>query len=232
MRIPKLIAAVVGVPIILASIAMTIAGGVALAIPDDDGWVSTGPVHLQTDAAGLVGDDIEVDFGTAVRDGRSFVSWGEIPTEIEVSSRNQKSVFVGIAAQSDARAFLDGVAVDRLSSFDGDHDVEHVAGTYQAASPTDTDIWVATSVDGVLKWDISPGEWTIVALNADGSPGIDVGVTASAKIPFLTTIGAILIALGLIGMTAGGLLTYYGVRRVRTPQANRVPPGHEPIVVS
>ena len=232
MRITKLIAAVVGVPVILASIAMTIAGGIALTIPDDNGWVSTGPVHLRTDAAALVGDDIEIDFGRSIRDGRSFVSWGEIPTEIEVTSRNQKSVFVGIATQGDARAFLDGVAADRLSSFDGDHDVEHVAGTYQAIAPTDTDIWVASSVDGVLKWDISPGEWTIVALNADGSPGIDVGVTASAKIPFLTTLGAILIALGLIGMPAGGFLTYYGVRKVRTQQTRRVPPGHEPIVAN
>ncbi|MCP3999178.1 MAG: hypothetical protein GY722_29550 [bacterium] len=230
MRITKLIAAVVGIPMILGSVAMAIAGGVALAAPDDDGWVSTGPVHIETDAAALVGDNIEIDFGRNARDGRSFVSWGEIPSEIEVTSRNQKSVFVGIAKQSDAQVFLEGVAVDRLSSFDGDHDVEHVQGTYQAIAPTEADIWVASTVDGVLEWDIRPGEWAIVALNADGSPGIDVGVTAAAKIPFLTTLGAILIALGLIGMTTGGMLTYYGVRRVRTSQPSRVPPSHEPIV--
>lgn len=230
MRITKLIAAVVGIPMILGSIAMAIAGGVALAVPDDDGWVSTGPVHLQTDSAALVGDDIEIDFGRSSRRGRTVVSWGEVPAEIEVTSRNGKSVFVGIAAQSDARAFLDGVAVDRLTSFDGDHDVEHVLGTYQATSPIGADIWVASSVDGVLEWDIRSGDWAIVALNVDGSPGIDLGVTASAKIPFLTTLGVILIALGLIGTAAGGFLTYYGVRRVRIPQTNQLPPSQEPIV--
>ena len=230
MRITKLIAAVVGVPMILASFALTIGGGFALAVPGDDGWVSTGPIHLQTDAAALVGDDIEVDFGGTVADGRTFVSWGEIPAEIEITSRNQKSVFVGIAAQDDAAAYLDGVALDRLSSFDHGHDVEHVAGSSQATPPEEADIWVASSVDGTLEWDIRAGEWTIVALNVDGSPGVDIGVDAAAKIPFLKAIGAVMIGLGIIGMTAGTLLTYYGVRRVRTATTRPVPPPAQPVV--
>ncbi len=229
MRITKLIAAVIGVPLVIGSFALAVGGGIALAVPDDDGWVSVGPTRIETDSAALLGDDIEIDFGGRVADGRTFVSWGEIPAELEVSSRNDKSVFIGIARSDDAAAYLDGVAFDRLSSFDGDHDVEHVLGTYQATPPGETDIWVASTYDGVLEWDIRSGEWAIVAVNADGSPGIDVGVTAAAKIPFLTAIGVILIALGVAGMTAGAFLTYYGVRRVRdTGEARATPPPPTP----
>ncbi len=218
MRVTKLIAAVIGVPLIIGSFALAVGGGIALAVPDDNGWISTGSVRMQTDSAALVGDNIEIDFGGTLADGRTFVSWGEIPAEFEIASRNDKSVFIGIAAQEDARAYLSGVAVDRVSSFDDHHDVEHVLGTYQATPPGEVDIWVASSVDGVLEWDIHSGEWAIVALNADGSPGVDIGVSASAQIPFLTALGVIFVALGLLGMTAGGFLTYYGVRRVRDPQ--------------
>ena len=52
-------------------------------------------------------------------------------------------------------------------------------------------------------------------MNADGSPNIDIGITGSAKIPFLTALGVIFIALGIVGMTGGAFLTYYGVRPVR-----------------
>lgn len=231
MRITKLVAAVVGVPLVIGSFMLAVGGGIALAVPDDDGWITTGPVRFETDAAALIGDDIEIDFGGKFADGRTFVSWGEIPAELEVSSRNDKSVFIGIARQEDARAYLRGVAIDRVTSFDDHHDIEHVAGTYQAPSPAETDIWVASAVDGTVEWDVRSGDWAIVALNADGSPGIDLGVTASAQIPFLTAIGVVLIVLGTLGMTAGGLLTYYGVRRApASQQPAQTPPGANPIV--
>lgn len=232
MKITKLIAALVGVPMVIGSFMLAVGGGVALAVPDDNGWVTTGPIGFATDSAALVAEDVEVDFGHKATGGRTFVSWGEIPAELEVSSRNNKSVFVGIAQQDDAREYLSGVARDRLTSIDDDHDVEHVAGANQAPPPTESDIWVASTVDGILEWDIRSGDWSIVALNADGSPGIDLGVTASAQIPFLTAIGVVLIVLGVLGVTAGVFLTYYGVRRVRDPQPTRTvpPPEANPIV--
>jgi uncharacterized membrane protein YidH (DUF202 family) len=232
MKITKLIAALVGVPMVIGSFLLAVGGGVALAVPDDDGWVTAGPIGFATDSAALVAEDVEIDFGHNLANGRTFVSWGEIPAELEVSSRNDKSVFVGIARQEDARAYLSGVAQDRLTSFDDDHDVEHVAGAYQAPLPTESDIWVASTVDGTLEWDIRSGDWAIVALNRDGSPGIDLGVTASAQLPFLTAIGVVLIVLGVVGMTAGAALTYYGVRRVRERQSTAAvpPPDANPIV--
>jgi hypothetical protein len=232
MRITKLVAAVIGVPMMLGSFALTVGGGIALAVPDDDGWISTGPIRMSTDAAALVGDDIEIDLGGHFADGRTIVHWGELPAQLEVTSRNDKSVFIGIAEQEDARAYLDGVALDKISSIHDDHEVEHVSGTYAATPPGEVDIWVASGVDGLLEWDVQEGDWAIVALNSDGSPGVDIAVDASARIPFLTALGVIFVAFGIVGMTAGGFLTYFGVRRVRgqAPANPTPPPTANPIV--
>lgn len=224
MRITKLVAAVIGVPMIIGSFALAVGGGIALAVPDDNGWISTGPVRMSTDAVALVGEDIEIDFGEHFTNGRTFVGWEAIPARLEINSRNDKSVFVGVASQDDARAYLHGVAVDRVVSFDDDPKFNHVDGAFVASPPMSQDIWVASTIDGTLNWDVTDGDWAIVALNADGSPGIDVSLNGSARVPFLGVLGVVLVALGLVGMTAGGFLTYYGVRQVREPRQTVTPP--------
>lgn len=231
MRISKLVAAVIGVPMIVGSFAVGVAGGIALAVPDDDGWISTGPVRITTEAVALVGEDIEIDFGDHFTDGRTIVGWEAIPARLEIDSRNDKSVFVGIASQDDARDYLHGVAVDRVVSFDDDPKLNHVDGAFVAPPPTSEDIWVASSVDGTLSWDVADGDWAIVALNADGSAGVDVSLNGSARVPFLGVLGVVLIALGFLGMTAGGFLTYYGIRQVRVPATTVTPPVSDPPVV-
>ncbi|MEA2003058.1 MAG: hypothetical protein U9N84_14375 [Actinomycetota bacterium] len=233
MRFTKLIAAVVGIPMVIGSFAIAVAGGIALAVPDDDGWISAGPIRVGTKAVALVGEDIDLDVGHTATDGRTFVSWDAIPAQIEVASRNDKAVFVGVARQTDALAYLSGVAVDRVQLFEDDTELNQVEGAYSIAPPEDQTFWVASATDGTLDWDVRDGDWAIVVLNADGSPGVDVAVTGSARVPFLGAIGVALIAAGLVGMTFGSLLTYYGVRRVRDPQPNTpAPQAPQPIATS
>lgn len=228
MRVTKLVAAVLGVPLIIGSFALTVVGGIAIAVPDDSGWVSTGPVRIGTGAAALVAQDIEVDFGGHFTDGSTFIGWEAIPTQLDVESRNGKEVFVGIASEADANSYLRGVALDRVLSFDHDPKLDHVRGSTTATPPGERDIWVASSTNGTLDWDVTDGEWAIVAMNADGSAGVDVSIEGAAKIPFLSAIGVVFMALGIVGMGGGSLLTYYGVRRVRDSQPQSPPPGLQP----
>ena len=215
MRATKLAAAIIGVPMVIGSFALAVGGGVALAVPDDDGWISTPPVRLTTDAVALVGEDIEIDLGDHFDDGHTFISWEAVPTRVEAESRTDKDVFVGIARQADARAYLEGVSTARVVSFEDDPIIRYRDGVDSIAPPETRDIWVASSVDGDLEWVVGEGEWAIMVLNSDGSAGVDVALTGSARIPFLTAIGVVLMAVGFVGVTFGSLLTYYGVRRVR-----------------
>jgi hypothetical protein len=223
-RITKLLAAVIGVPMVVGSFALVIGGAVALALPDDDGWLSTGPIRMSTDAVALVGEDIEVELGSHVDDGRTFVGWDAIPARLEATSRNDKPVFIGIADEAAADAYLAGVAVARVDSFGHDPRLDWVGGAGQIATPGDQDIWVASSDEGRLDWEVTDGDWTIVVLNADGSAGVDVALTGEARIPFLGVIGIVLVIVGISGIALGSVLTYFGVRRVREPDGDATAP--------
>jgi hypothetical protein len=217
MKATKLIAAVVGVPMVLGSVALTVLGGIALAVPDDDGWVSAGPIRVSSDAVALVGEDIRIDMGTHIGNGGTHLGWGGVTARIEATSRNGKDIFIGVANDQDVASYLSGVAVARIESFHHDPAFEERNGLTAISPPAEHDIWVASSVDGSLEWDVTDGDWVVVLLSADGSAGVDVSLSGAARIPYLSVVAAVAIALGLIGMTFGTLLTYYGVRAVRAP---------------
>ena len=40
-----------------------------------------------------------------------------------------------------------------------------------------------------LDWDVEDGNWSVVVMNADGSAGVDAGVSAGANLPFLDDLG-------------------------------------------
>jgi hypothetical protein len=224
MKVTKLVAALVGVPTVLGGLALTVLGGIALAVPDDDGWISAGPVRVSSPAVALVGEEIRIDLGNHVGNGGTFVGWDGIPARLDASSRNGKEIFIGVGADADVAAYLSGVSVARIESFHDDPDFEERSGAGTVSPPAEQDIWVASSVDGSLDWDVTDGEWAVVLLNSDGSSGMDVSVSGSARIPYLGVIGVGAIALGLILMTFGALLTYFGVRAVRPPPPAATPP--------
>ena len=232
MRIGKLISAVAGVLLLIAGFGMSVAGGFALAVPDDDGWVSVGPARVTTEAAAIVGDDINIDLGDHVRDGRTFVSWDAIATEITIDERNGKSVFIGVGPEAAVTDYLAGTAMVRADWHDDDIDVDGFIPGGAASIPTDQDFWIASSTDGILEWDVADGNWAIAVVNADGSPGIDIAVTGAAEIPFLRAIGVGLLAGGLLFLGGGATLTYFGVRgsRERTVYAAPQAPPTGPVV--
>lgn len=230
MKATKLLAAIVGIPLILASFALAIAGIVVAVVPDDDGWVSTGPVRMSTDAVALVGDHIDIDLGLGhhFADGRTFIGWEAIPARLDVENRDGNDVFIGIASDRDVRTYLDGIATAQVVSFDEDPDIHYRSGAGSVAPPADQDFWVTSAVNGTVDWDVTDGDWAVVVLNADGSAAVDAAVTASAKVPFLAGIGIALIVAGIAGIAAGAALTYYGVRRVDSAGGQAAPP-YQPV---
>jgi hypothetical protein len=71
-----------------------------------------------------------------------------------------------------------------------------------------------------LVWDPADGSWTVVVMNADGRPGIDVGADLGAKVPALPWIAVGFLALGAILMAGGALLIVGAVRRHRADQVS------------
>jgi hypothetical protein len=85
------------------------------------------------------------------------------------------------------------------------------------AAPAAQPFWAATSTDGrPLDWKVREGKWSVVAMNADGSPGVSASVSAGAKIPWALWAG--------IGVAIfGALLLYAAVALIRSGTGPRAP---------
>jgi hypothetical protein len=178
----------------------------------DDGYYTTASHTYSSPTRALTTESLDVDSG--------------VPDWLDASERlgrvridpSGSGAFVGIARTRDVDAYLDQVAHDQVNDLEFDPftlDTTRRAGEGRPAMPAAQTFWAATSVDGrALDWKVRKGEWTVVMMNADGSPGVSVDATAGAKIPLIGDLawwlaipGALLgaIALALVAFGARGL---------------------------
>jgi hypothetical protein len=132
------------------------------------------------------------------------------------STDSAKPVFVGIGRTQDVDRYLDQVQHDEISDLDFDPftiDKRRQAGEARPAMPAAQTFWAASSADGrPLDWKVRKGEWSVVMMNADGSPGVSVDASVGAKTPLIGELAWWLtipgIGLGLIAL----VLVTFGVR--------------------
>jgi hypothetical protein len=159
---------------------------------DSDGFLSTSTERFTTDTRALASDNLDFDLDGA----ESVLGGGGLGTlRLDVAPRDGEPVFVGVARTSEVSAYLDEVAHSTVTDVDvapfrasyDRHD-----GARRPAPPAKSDIW-AESAQGsgsqTLTWKVKDGDWSIVVMNADGSPRVDADVRAGAKVPLLGQIG-------------------------------------------
>lgn len=224
-RIPLVVA---GALFGLLAIALVLGGGVALwanAKKDDDGYLSTSRHEFASRTAALATENLDLDL-----DGVQWlVDSGDAgKTRLKVTSKNGKPIFVGIARTRDVDAYLNGVAHTTVANVDygpfgGHFDADyryHAAGKTTVAPPARQRIWT-TSAHGrgtqTLNWRVEEGNWSIVLMNADGSPGVRADVKAGAKVPYLTAAGWTAIGGGILFVALGSVLIAVAVRRRPPP---------------
>lgn len=141
-----------------------------------------------------------------------------------------RAVFVGIAPRAAADRYLAGVGRSVVTDWTrGSAAYRYRTGGAPSVPPADTPIWVA-SASGTgtrtLTWKPTGGDWLIVVMNPDASPGVAVIADAGATVPPLGWI-----AVGFL--VAGGVLLVAGVLLIAVPvvhagrQAARSPVGSE-----
>jgi hypothetical protein len=140
---------------------------------------------------------------------------------VRVTPRADKDVFVGIARTSDVSAYLRGTAHATVTDLDYapfDADYDTAGGARRAEPPTDQRIWAAQAHGAgaqSLTWDVADGDWSVVVMNADGSAGVDAGVSAGAKVPFLVPIAWGSLGIGVVLLVAAGGILFVSARPPR-----------------
>ncbi|MGZ8650075.1 MAG: hypothetical protein ACXW08_15840 [Solirubrobacteraceae bacterium] len=218
MRVASLIAAsVLG----LLSLGLLAAGGGLLwadSKKDEEGYISTGFDPFATDTRALATEDLDIDatgVGWLIDDDR----YGKV--RLRAQSQDGKAVFVGIARTRDAARYLSGVHHDLVTDLEYDPfraDYREQAGSRRPGAPGDQRFWAASAQGAgtqTLTWDVEHGNWSVVVMNADASPNVDVKVRAGAEVPFLEPAGWGALIAGLVALGFAGLLTFLGLRSPR-----------------
>ena len=95
--------------------------------------------------------------------------------------------------------------------------------------PAAQTFWAASSVDGrPLDWKVRDGEWSVVMMNADASPGVSVDASLGADAPFIRDLAWWLLVpgagLGVIAL----VLVAFGVRGLTRADARQSPAATAP----
>jgi hypothetical protein len=219
MRLAKVLTAVVASILALAAFGLLVGGGLLLAEHftnrDADGYLTSPELELASDRYAVVSSDLYLTAGPADW-------WPADPGQVRVTVESQTGapVFVGIGPANDVDEFLMDVARHEITRIEGT-EVDYVdhQGEQTPTPPANQSFWVATA-EGLgpesLDWNITPGEWAIVLMNADGSSGVEATVEAGVRIDLLLVIGA---GLAVGGLVLGAVATALMIWAVRSERA-------------
>lgn len=216
----KIVLLVFGIIFILVAFPLLVGGGVMVAIDrtlrDDEGFYSIHGLNIDASSPIVI---------TAPADIRIENLWlwrysNPVSVKVAATSKSDKEVFIGVARESDLRAYINGASYDEITSFSiypEKLDQKHFPGNPTLPPPESQKFWVASSTGSgnrELQWDITTGIFSLVLMNADGSSPIKAEVSIGIKIPpIISMIGWGLFASGIILLVAGGIMIFFAVRR-------------------
>jgi hypothetical protein len=203
-----------GMTLLLSAVSAIGATGLTWATSkqDDAGYYMTATERVAAPTRAIATDDLDVNGIPG--------EFGKI--RVNVRAADGKPLFAGIARTADVDAYLAGSDHTILQDVDFDPfepNYVHEPGTAAPARPADQRFWVATS-DGTkpLDFKVRDGEWSVVVMNADGSPDVRARVSAGASLPWLDDLElAAWIAAAFLLVLGGALLA--GGLRPPTPRS-------------
>jgi hypothetical protein len=201
----KVVGIIFGSLILAIGIGLLIGGGTLVGVDvgftDAEGFLTSPSAGLERDTYAIVGE--------ALFEG-DWIWWYDHPAAIRLRMAGEQPIFLGIAPRDDLEAYLSDVSYSKVGDFDFDEyrhkrvwatDYRDHIGAEAPTPPGDQDFWHA-SVQGdgtqTLVWNIEPGDWVIVVMNADGARGVDVGATIAIEAPWLLGVGIGVLAAGLV----------------------------------
>ena len=142
-------------------------------------------------------------------------------TQILVRGTNATggNLFIGIGPEAEVDRYLAGVATSQIEEVRFEPffvEYEETPGTGVPAPPGDQTFWAASS-EGTgtreMTWVPSNGDWTVVVMNADGTPQVTADLQAGVRsglfgpAAWWLLLGAVVLFLGGIALILAGILT-------------------------
>ncbi|WP_329000178.1 hypothetical protein OHA18_37805 [Kribbella sp. NBC_00709] len=174
---------------------------------DDDGYFTAGPERFSTETSVLSVPSLDID----VAGPDTFSAQDALgKVRIRLESRNAGTpLFIGIGPADAVAKYLNGVGHDELSDIDASpFKATYTAhpGDKPAVDAAGQSFWVASdSGTGArtLTWDVADGNWSVLIMNADGSPGVDADISAAAELPVILPISIAALVVGAVLLLIG-----------------------------
>jgi Domain of unknown function (DUF4389) len=193
-----------------------LAGGTAVTVVDqtqrdEAGFLMSPTREFASGTYAIVSETIDLRV-----DGPDWIYSDALFGTVKLESRSAEPVFLGIASAADVARYLGDVPRDVVQDFsESTTDYRFRAGSGVPADPAAQDFWVASATgagEQSLRWEVQDGRWQIVAMNADGSRGVQDDLAIGAELPNLIWVGVGLLVAGALLLAVGGLLIYLGAR--------------------
>jgi hypothetical protein len=127
------------------------------------------------------------------------------------------ALFVGVARTADVDDYLAGMSHTLITEY-FQATVRPVSGGPAPGAPAAQPFWVASASGPgpqTVEWRPTDGTWTVVVMNADGTPGVDVVAELGAAAPAVPWIALGLLIGAAVFLVAGFLLVVGAIRRRR-----------------
>lgn len=195
----RIVSVVIGAVLALCSLSVLSAGGAAVwadTAQRHGGYVDLGTASYATAGRALASDTIKV---------HGSLGWlrpliGQI--RIRATTTTQAGdVFAGVAPANAASRYLSGVAYTTVTGYNGHGQQISHRGSGVPGLPGSMPIWAAQasgSRTATLVWPLRTGDWTVIVMNADRSPGVSVRAGLGASLPALGWLATELLAGGVV----------------------------------
>ena len=148
------------------------------------------------------------------------------------ATSTDSGVFIGIAHKADIDRYLDDVKHTEISSvryFPFEVEYRDIPGSQAPAPPGEENIWTqSASGPGTqeIRWSVAAGEWGVVVMNADGTPGVTADLQAAVRSDLIAPIATALIIIGAVLLLIGLPMLIIGavILGRRIPPAVAAPP--------
>ena len=178
-----------------------------VAVGSSDGFVAAPTARISTSTSAIITPPIDIE-GNAVPEIRFAVTAGR---------DGDGPVFVGLGPSDAVAEYLDGVAVAELDGLRGNPpriQLDESAGTALAGSPEAQSFWVAAESGSgaqTFTWVLEPGDWTVVIMNADGSPGVETSLRIGVEAPWAAPVTAAFAITSAVSLLIGLALLIAGL---------------------
>ncbi|MGK2958633.1 MAG: DUF4389 domain-containing protein [Acidimicrobiales bacterium] len=210
-----------------------VAGGASLGLAlstqsDDDGFFATSNERFESDSFAITSD--KIDLGDPGPD--DWWADSDLATvRITADNAGSGALFIGIGPEADVEDYLSDVPHDEITDvdygpFSAKYRPENVDGTSRPTPPEDETFWaaqVAGETTQTLTWNLEPGRWAIVVMNADAAPIVMADIELGGKFGFIAPLAVGLGIGGVILLAIGAALIIGGVIRSQFHAGESVP---------